>query len=136
MCMAAYGDPALTKFGQGEAFCAEERPMTDRKRTRQQERDYKRLLLELHDQERWFKDFELRQTLLPKDWHKMDRIAPVTPEKVRLTLRVDKETVTFFRKMGSGWHARVNAVLRAYMLSVISKEVEGTLDRDWKGDAI
>jgi uncharacterized protein (DUF4415 family) len=40
----------------------------------------------------------------------------VMPEsKERITLRVDKEVVEFFRRGGQGYQTRMNAVLRAYV---------------------
>ena len=40
----------------------------------------------------------------------------VMPEaKERITLRIDKETVEFFRRGGHGYQTRINAVLRAYV---------------------
>jgi hypothetical protein len=44
--------------------------------------------------------------------------------------------VAWFRALGRGYQPRMNAVLRAYMHAVISKEVERAGDRDWKGDVI
>ena len=42
----------------------------------------------------------------------------------------------WFRGMGHGYQARMNAVLRSLMLAVISKEILLRGDRDWKGDEI
>jgi uncharacterized protein (DUF4415 family) len=40
----------------------------------------------------------------------------VMPEsKERITLRVDKEVIEFFRRGGQGYQTRMNAVLRAYV---------------------
>ena len=37
------------------------------------------------------------------------------PNKVHISLRVDDETLRFFKKQGPGHLTRMNAVLRAYM---------------------
>jgi len=109
---------------------------TERKRTRNQEIAYTELMLELVEQERWMDDYRRRQTLIPAAWHEMETLSPIAPKQAKLTLRIDADTLRWFRGMGRGWHARMAAVLRSYMLSVVSKEIEGALDRDWKGDPL
>ncbi len=37
------------------------------------------------------------------------------PTKQQLTLRLDEEVVDFFKKTGSGYQTRINALLRAYV---------------------
>ena len=108
----------------------------DRKRTRTQEAAYTELMLELAEQERWVADLHRRQMLIPDAWHEMDTLSPVAPKQAKLTLRIDADTLRWFRGMGRGWHGRMAAVLRSYMLAVVSKEIEGTLDSDWKGDPL
>jgi len=50
---------------------------------------------------------------VPRDWA---RIAEETsPVKKRVTIRLDADVVTFFRKMGTGYGPRMNDVLRAFM---------------------
>jgi len=49
---------------------------------------------------------------------------------------VDEDVLRWFKKAGPGYQARLNKVLRAFMLGVISKELKGAFDRDWKGDPI
>lgn len=47
----------------------------------------------------------------------------VMPEaKERITLRIDKEVVEYFRSGGHGYQTRMNAVLRAYMEAQRSKK--------------
>jgi hypothetical protein len=38
--------------------------------------------------------------------------------------------------MGHGYQARMNAVLRTYMLAMVSKEIRARADLDWKGEPI
>ncbi|NNU81615.1 DUF3022 domain-containing protein [Halovulum dunhuangense] len=110
--------------------------MTERKRTRAEEKAYIQLLINLNEQESWIRAYRKKQTLIPSDWYSVERKVPVTPKRSKVTLRVDDRALRWFRRMGPGWQARVDAVLQAYMLSVISKEIEGEFDRDWKGDPI
>ncbi len=46
-------------------------------------------------------------------WQEAQLSLPETKE--RITLRVDKEIVDYFRQSGHGYQTRMNAVLRAYM---------------------
>lgn len=38
-----------------------------------------------------------------------------------------------YRALGRGYQARMNGVLRAYMLAILSKSIEQPGDRDWWG---
>ena len=64
------------------------------------------------------------------------RLVPVRPRKLRVTAGYDEDLVKWFRNMGQGYQARMNAVLRAYMLAVKSREIGSAGNRDWKGDEI
>jgi len=46
-------------------------------------------------------------------WQNAALILPDSKE--RLTLRLDREVVHFFRRRGRGYQSRINAVLRAYV---------------------
>src|SRR5579862_4310801 len=47
------------------------------------------------------------------DWSKARLVLP--PGKENVTLRVDRDVLSWFRSTGKGFHTRMNAVLRAYM---------------------
>ena len=110
--------------------------MTDRKRNASQEIAYLELMNELDDMERWLKNSRLKQQLIPPDWRRIERDVPVRPKKERLTACFDADVVKWFRNMGHGYQARMNAVLRTYMKAVVSKEILSHGDLDWKGDEI
>jgi len=42
-------------------------------------------------------------------------LKPVTPRKVSLTVRVDREVLEWYRSKGRGYQTQINALLRAYM---------------------
>jgi uncharacterized protein (DUF4415 family) len=42
-------------------------------------------------------------------------LKPVTPRKVPLTVRVDREVLDWYRAKGRGYQTQINALLRAYM---------------------
>jgi uncharacterized protein (DUF4415 family) len=110
--------------------------MTERRRTPAQKRSLEELIHELDDIEAFFEVWKVEHERLPKEWHHLERTHPCTPKKVRVTAGYDADVVKFYRSLGQGYQARMNAVLRAYMLAVRSKAVEGRADRDRKGDPI
>jgi uncharacterized protein (DUF4415 family) len=46
-------------------------------------------------------------------WQNAELVLP--PSKERITLRLDREVLAYFRRSGSGYQTRINAVLRAYV---------------------
>lgn len=60
-------------------------------------------------------DTVARQGRLPPEWKEIweERGAP----KERVTLRVDRDVLRFFRSMGDGYGPRMNGVLRSFMLA-------------------
>jgi uncharacterized protein (DUF4415 family) len=110
--------------------------MTDRRRSKAEERSYGELMRELHELEAWNADRKLKERMIPRDWRKLEKTAPTRPKKTRITAAFDADVARWYRGLGEGYQARMNAVLRAYMHAVISKEIERQGDRDWKGDLI
>jgi uncharacterized protein (DUF4415 family) len=110
--------------------------MTDRRRSKTEERAFAQMIAGLEAQEAEFERFRLTRRLVPPGWHGLEDRAPVRPPRTKLTLALDADMVAWFRGLGRGYQPRMNAVLRAYMHAVISKEVEGPGDRDWRGEPI
>jgi uncharacterized protein (DUF4415 family) len=110
--------------------------MTERRRTKAEKKSYALLLQELNELEAWWEAYKLKDRLIPNDWHRLDETAPVRPRKSRITAAFDADVARWYRGLGHGYQARMNAVLRAYMLAVISKEIERRGDRDWLGEPI
>ncbi len=110
--------------------------MTDRKRTKSEERSYSELLGDLIELEAWSRQDKLKRATIPPEWHRIEREVPVRPKKVPVSLQLDADVARWFRALGQGHQARMNAVLRAYMLAVVSREIESARDLDWKGDPI
>jgi uncharacterized protein (DUF4415 family) len=107
--------------------------MDDRKRTKAEERRRAELIAELEDMEAWFKAFQLKQRVMPRAWYAIHEATPCTPKKARLTAAFDEDLVRWYRSLGRGYQARMNAVLRAYMLACLSKEIERLGDRTLGG---
>ena len=55
-------------------------------------------------------------------WQNAELVMPESKE--RITLRVDKEVVDYFRHSGHGYQTRINAVLRAYVEAQRSKDAQ------------
>lgn len=76
---------------------------------------------------------------IPDTWHEIAEAPPRSPlEKV--TLKLDRDVLRFFRSMGPGYGPRINDVLRSYMHARLAGVIRGaeTLprfrDRDaWDG---
>ncbi len=74
--------------------------------------------------------------MIPDAWHSIEEKVPVRPRKTKVTAAYDAEVVKFFRAMGHGYQARMNQVLKIYMLAMKSKVIRRLEDRDWKGDPL
>lgn len=109
--------------------------MTNRKRTKDEMRKHVEMLRHCMDVQSDLKEAHLKGLIIPKEWADISGIPPM-PGKDRITIRLDKDVVKWFKNFGPGYQRRVNTVLRVYMLSTLSKELEGAFDRDWKGDPI
>ena len=107
--------------------------MGDRQRTTAQELAYVELMIELEKQEKDWRDLKLRQSLIPSDWGGLETTAPVRPRKKKVTVALDADVARWFSGLGAGYHGRINAVLRTYMLALISKEVLARGDKDRHG---
>jgi uncharacterized protein (DUF4415 family) len=108
----------------------------DRKRTLAEERANNALMIELERKVAWIKDAKLRNDLIPAGWSEVEDKNPVRPRRVKLGVAFDADVVKWYRAMGQGYQARMNAVLRIFMLATITKEVRLRRDRDWIGGPI
>ena len=97
---------------------------------------YVQMMVELGDLERHWEQARLKQKLIPPDWHRVERDAPTRRRKTKITADFDADLVRWFRAMGLGYQARMNQVLRTWMLARISGEIEGQDSRDWKGEPL
>ena len=110
--------------------------MLDRKRSKTEERSLAKLIDDLEEQEIAFELFKRTRSLVPPGWHAVESRHPVKPKKTKLTVTMDADMVAWFRALGRGYQSRMNAILRAYMHGVISKEIEQKGDLDWRGEVI
>jgi uncharacterized protein (DUF4415 family) len=123
-------DPAVPDM-VGESFSMEERL-----RTIAQERAHMAMMRELEALALDLRDWKLRQALIPKEWHAMDRTAPVRPRRTKVTLLLDTDLTKWYHGLGAGYHRRINAVLRTFMLALISKEILSQGDTNRHGEEI
>lgn len=110
--------------------------MEERRRSNAQERAHLELMMELERQEQDWRDLRLRRSLIPEDWGKLETTAPVRPRRKKVTVALDEDVARWFRGLGAGYHRRINAVLRTYMLALVSKEVLSLGDRNRHGDEV
>jgi uncharacterized protein (DUF4415 family) len=108
----------------------------DRLRTIAQEIAEAKLMDALERLRRETLDIDLRQEMIPAAWHGLERTAPTAPRRRKVTLSLDEDVARWFHKLGAGYHRRINGVLRAYMLAVLSKHILGAGDRNRLGDEI
>ena len=115
--------------------------MTERKRSKAEERAYVQLREQLYDldavREQMVRNLmRLKLENMPLEWESTEDRAPTRPHKVRINASYDEDVARFFRSLGAGYQARMNAVLRAYMFGVLSREVRMRRNLDWKGEEI
>ena len=110
--------------------------MADRKRTPVERRELNRMITDLEEMEIDMKCNAMTRSLIPPGWQSAELTAPCKPARQKITVTLDAEVVKWYRALGRGYQWRMNVILRAYMAGVISKEIEGKYDRDWRGDRI
>lgn len=88
------------------------------------------LMMELKALQEVLKD-EWIDAALPEDWDGLNSAMPVHRAKTRVTVRLDADMVRWFRKMGPGYGARINQILRLYWLGLAS----GKVSAHWDGQA-
>lgn len=49
------------------------------------------------------------------DWNWSEAVLVIPPKKKAISIRVDEDVLDYFKKGGSGYQRRINAVLRSYM---------------------
>jgi uncharacterized protein (DUF4415 family) len=84
-------------------------------------------------------DFEiLKRTrdIVPGGWGIAHAVTPCAPQKVKMTIRLDREVFDWYRGLGFGYQKRMNEVLRCYMHAIISKHIRQPGDTDWNGDLV
>ena len=66
---------------------------------------------------------------IPREWHRISAERDHATD--RITIRLDRDVVKFFRSMGPGYQPRINQVLRAFMHAKLMGLLEGddTMDR-------
>ncbi|MBK8440042.1 MAG: BrnA antitoxin family protein [Rhodobacter sp.] len=64
----------------------------------------------------------------PREWHEIK--APPAPEQEKVTLRLEKDVLRFFRQMGVGYAGRINDVLKSYMYARLTGLLRGAETTD------
>lgn len=61
---------------------------------------------------------------VPTEWHEIAARAHDQPTE-RVTVRIDRDVLRFFRSMGAGYGPRLNEVLRSYMHARLAGVIKG-----------
>ena len=108
------------------------------KMTPKQKSQYTDFVNQMRDTILVFRNPALVKSLMPSEWRDLARRE--VPKKERVTLRIDADVLRFFRKLGNGYQAELNGVLRAFMLArlaeVLGPREEAELDAIDPLDAI
>ena len=59
----------------------------------------------------------------PEFWQRAELVYPAVKERV--TVRLDRDVLTWFRSQGRGYQTRINAVLRHYMQETLKNRKTG-----------
>jgi uncharacterized protein (DUF4415 family) len=60
---------------------------------------------------------------VPLDFDWSEAVLVIPPKKKAISIRVDEDVLDYFKKEGSGYQRRINAVLRSYMQQKRKKRV-------------
>ncbi|WP_316015902.1 BrnA antitoxin family protein [Roseobacter sp. HKCCA0434] len=99
-----------------------------RKLTRAQLRAETEMAMQLDDWLRETRAMLTKRELIPEAWHEIEAEHPCH-NRVKLTIRVDADVAKFYRAMGTGYGARMNAILRTWMMARKAMVIEGKYDR-------
>ncbi|MFQ8430544.1 BrnA antitoxin family protein [Amaricoccus sp. W119] len=91
---------------------------------------------DLDTMETWNAERRLKERGLPEGWDALAWDLPAEPAKTKMTLRLDREVIDWYAALGPDHGARINAVLRLYMLGVQSREIESPEQFDWRGTPV
>lgn len=89
------------------------------KMTPKQKSQYTDFVNQMRDTILVFRNPALVKSLMPSEWRDLARHE--MPKKERVTLRIDADVLRFFRKLGNGYQAELNGVLRAFMLARLAE---------------
>ena len=95
------------------------------KMTTKQQQSYTDFVEQMYMSLGMFRHPDLAQSLMPEEWRDLAR--KEVPKKQPVTLRIDADVLRFFRKIGAGYQAEINGVLRAFMLARLA-EILGPRD--------
>lgn len=73
---------------------------------------------------------------IPNEWNVVEDAAKCRRKKVRIHAAYDEDVAKFFKGMGHGYQARMNLVLRTYMLGIKSRQLQSRKNQDWMGNEI
>ncbi len=110
--------------------------MAGRAKTKEEEMAHAEFLTlirkDIRDADRLLEQIEI----VPIEWWSMEQRYPPNREKERVTIRIDKDVLDYFRLHGRGYQGKINEVLRTYVLARIAKVVTAPGETDVDGDLL
>ena len=99
--------------------------MAGLRRQSAKQREYTSYMFEVMERLEW----DLHNTIeltgrIPEEWHEIASRPPV-PALAKVTLRLDKDVLAFFRRMGTDYGPRINDVLKSYMYARLTGRLRG-----------
>ena len=95
--------------------------------------DRAKFLSKIEKGEIWNAERALKARGLPEAWDDLAWALPAEPAKVRVKLKLQTEVADWYEGFGIACADQINAVLRLYMLGILSREIDTPEHFDWRG---
>ncbi|WP_458791083.1 BrnA antitoxin family protein [Yoonia sp. MH D7] len=89
------------------------------KMTAKQKANYTNYVDQMRETILVFRSPALVGSLMPIEWRDLAR--KEVPKKEKVSLRIDADVIRFYRKVGNGYQAEMNGVLRSFMLARLAE---------------
>lgn len=89
------------------------------KMTAKQKANYTNYVDQMRETILVFRSPALVGSLMPIEWRDLAR--KEVPKKEKVSLRIDADVMRFYRKVGNGYQAEMNGVLRSFMLARLAE---------------
>jgi uncharacterized protein (DUF4415 family) len=106
--------------------------MPDRKMTKTERLHYDRFLRNAWELKAETGVYPEMSWEIPEAWNILEKDLDVAEPKDRITLRLDRSVVQFYRAMGRGYQARMNRILATYAQMHILRMLEPDAGLEWR----
>jgi uncharacterized protein (DUF4415 family) len=117
--------PAALTFPADAEADQRSKPMSDPRKQTPRQRMNMMYMMDVMRRLEWDLHNTVQMTgRIPAEWHEIAKKTP-TVEKEKVTLRLQKDVVKFFRSMGKDYGSRIDDVLRSYMFARLAGLIRG-----------